>query len=232
MKMRAVLITAAVAVAGFGVGWLVTGHNTSTPPAPAVAAAEPSGTTVTPPSGALADVVPPDVTWQLVNTIAVPVSPSAGPTRVSPEGIRSGFAHTPSGALLAAGNYTAADAERFTAAGPDTTALIAQRVLPWPGREQDQAAAVDNAAHPSTVKLVMQIAGFRFLAYDGDHATILIAQHITTPNAPQSGYTPWINLAWVDGDWWIVPAIDGHGEIGTPTGWPLTPDYTAWAGVA
>ena len=80
--------------------------------------------------------------------------------------------------------------------------------------------------------MVEQIAGFRFLAYDGDHATILIAQHITTPNAPQSGYTPWINLAWVDGDWWIVPAIDGHGEIGTPTGWPLTPDYTAWAGVA
>jgi hypothetical protein len=48
----------------------------------------------------------------------------------------------------------------------------------------------------------------------------------------QSGYTPWITLAWVDNDWWVVPAIDGHGETSTPDGWPLTPDFTAWAGVA
>jgi hypothetical protein len=81
--------------------------------------------------------------------------------------------------------------------------------------------------------MVEQIAGFRFLAYDGDHATILIAERITTPeNAPKFGYTPWINLVWTDNDWWIVPAIDGRGEIGIPNGWPLSPDMTPWAGVA
>ena len=82
--------------------------------------------------------------------------------------------------------------------------------------------------------MTLQIAGFRFLAYDGDHATILIAQHITKPaNAPNPGFGPWLNLVWTDGDWWIVPAIDGHGQVGTPITWPLiTPDWTSWAGVS
>ena len=234
MKMKALLITGAVAVAAVGGGWALTRPGDTPAVAAPPTATQTTTGTVTAPSGALGDVVPADVAWQLVNTIAVPISPTAGPTAISPEGIRSGFAHTPSGALLAAGNYAAGIAEQFTAPGPNTTALVHQRVLPWPGHDQDQAAAVDNAAHPAAVPMVLQIAGFRFLAYDGDHATVLIAQHVTSPaNAPKPGYGPWINLVWTDGDWWIEPAIDGRGEIGVPITWPLvTDEWTAWAGVA
>ncbi|HZM64793.1 MAG TPA: hypothetical protein VFC16_00645 [Nakamurella sp.] len=230
MKAKAILITSAVVAGGLGFGWLVTGHS-DTPPVPAAAAAEPAGTTITPPSG-FAGTAPKDVTWQLVNTIAVPVSPAAGPTKVSPEGIRSGYTHDPAGALLAAANYAAADAERLTAPGPATTALYDQRVLPWPGRDQDKLQAEAEAAHPNKNPMVMQIMGYRWLSYDGDHATILIAEHITNVGAQKPAFIPWINLVWTDGDWWIVPAVDGQGEISTPGVYPLNPTFTAWAGVA
>jgi hypothetical protein len=96
MKLKTILIASAVTVAAIGVGWALTRPGPGpTPAAAAPPQAAQSTGTVTAPSGALTDVIPTDVTWQLVNTIAVPVSPTAGPTRVSPEGIRSGFAHTP-----------------------------------------------------------------------------------------------------------------------------------------
>ena len=235
MNRKTIAIGVGATVAALVVGAVVVWPHGSTD-APA-AAAPPSvqynGDTPPDPN-VLAGVIPPDVTWVLSNQVAVPISPTAGPTRISPEGIRSGFAHTPSGALMAAANWAAADAQRYTAPGPATIAVIDQRMLPWPGHDQAKASAVNEAAHPSNNPMTLQIAGFRFLAYDGDHATILIAQHITSPaNAPNPGYGPWLNLVWLDNDWWIVPAIDGHGEIGTPITWPLvTPDWTNWAGVS
>lgn len=224
-------------VALVAIGFVVVGPHdgpAATTSAPSAVAAAPQGPAgLTPPDGTFTDVVPTDTTWTLQNSIAVPVSRTAGPTRISPEGIGSGFSHDPAGALLAAANYAAGTAQRFTAPGPATTALIDQRVLPWQGQSQDKAQAIAAASQPSETPVVLQIAGYRFLSYDGDHATLLITQRVTSPaNAPRAGYTPWIQLAWVDGDWWVIPAVDGHGEVGIPWGWPLSPEMTAWAGVA
>ena len=229
MKAKTILITAAAAAAALTLGWLVTGHS-DTPPAAVVAAAEP-GTVITAPSG-FTGAPPADVTWQLVNTIAVPISPTAGPAKVSAEGIRSGFTHDPAGALMAAANYATADAQRLTAPGPDTLALIDQRMLPWPGQAQDKIQAEAEAARatgPSA--MVLQIAGYRWISYDGDHATLIIAERITNPGK-LSSFNPWIQLVWTDNDWWVVPGIDGHGEISTPGTNTLSAVFTAWAGVA
>ena len=46
------------------------------------------------------DSPPPGVTWQIIDTVALPFSASAGPASVA-DGIPSGFAHTPTGALVA-----------------------------------------------------------------------------------------------------------------------------------
>jgi len=46
------------------------------------------------------DAPPNGITWQIVDTVALPFSDSAGPSQVT-DGIPSGFAHTSTGALIA-----------------------------------------------------------------------------------------------------------------------------------
>ena len=49
----------------------------------------------------------PSAKWSLVGTIAAPTVDGQGPGRVDADGFRSCFAHTPSGAVVAAANIAA-----------------------------------------------------------------------------------------------------------------------------
>lgn len=234
MKRSVKILIAAVAVlAALVGGWFLTRPAESTA-GPVISqrgiAAEPATELLTAPTTVtVTNVIPTDVTWQLSNLVAVPVSASAGPTKTSPEGIRSGFAHSPSGALLAAANWSAGYAQTIPA--PETgPALVEQRMMNWPGHAQALAAARDAMTGPAIQSnVVFQIAGFRFLSYDGSHATLLIAKQITQAH---QGYADYISLVWADDDWKIIPAVDGNGELGAPCTFPLLPVWTPFAGVA
>lgn len=229
MKLRTVLIAGGVTVTAFVVGAVVAWPHPSTPAAATVGPPSADFVNIPPGPAVLGDnVIPPDVTWVLTNQIAVPISPTAGPTRLSPEGIRSGFAHTPSGALLAAANWAAGEIAVTQQTSPAD--LIDQRMMHWPGYNEMLAWANRSNTHTG---LILQIAGFEFLAYDGDHATVLVAQHLTAPaTAGTDGFCPWLNLVWTNGDWFIVPNISGLLEVGIPLTWPLSGGWSKFAGVA
>ncbi len=224
------IVTAVVVVAvALTAGWFLTRPSSS---APATAATSPAVTPtpvfIVPSDDTVTEAVPDDVTWELDETIAVPVSASAGPRRTSPEGVRSGFAQTPGGALLAAANWSAGLAR--TVPAPDSyPPLVQQRMAPWPGQDTALELARSIARDPGERHAIFQIAGFRFLSYDTTHATLLIAKQVV--HARQA-YADYINLVWTDGDWYVIPAIDGHGELGAPVTMPLLPEWTPFAGVA
>ena len=76
---------------------LQAGATTTTAPSPPAASSSPvSGL-----DQAVPDSPPAGITWQLIDTVAVPQSINAGPENVT-DGVPSGFAHTPTGALIAA----------------------------------------------------------------------------------------------------------------------------------
>jgi hypothetical protein len=169
---------------------------------------------------------PPGVTWSLYQGVALPVSPNVGPTSVS-GATASGFAHSPTGALIAsiqlsARVFLAPDTEwqqaveAMTVPGPPRKAWIAKRKsLPF----GDGAAVA-----PGTYA---QYTGFQFVGYSPELAVVELAN-----GAPNRGYTgSTVTLVWRDGDWKLQLGQDG----GTATNMHPVADltgFTPWGGVS
>jgi hypothetical protein len=161
--------------------------------------------------------------WELVGTMATPTAPKAhGPGRVQ-SGLRSCFAHTPTGALYSAVNIFAIttipdlrdDAAReLTAAGPGRDAALA--ALKREGQQQDTGGKT-------------QIVGYTFLNYASTSSTVDLALRISTA-AGKSGFVHFpASLRWEAGDWKVV--VPPNGNLGTGMG-PI-PDltgYVPWGG--
>lgn len=150
------------------------------------------------------NAAPKDVTWSLVGRVAVPASDAHGPGVVEENGLRYCYAHTPEGALMMASNiyaWTFID---------DAEGVASQSIASGPGR----AAALANAreAQDAPPAELIQIRGFRVLAYDGDTAMIDIALQSETGGYAHQA----LELHWEEGDWKLRVSPDGSMAPASP----------------
>jgi hypothetical protein len=172
-----------------------------------------------------ADEVPrttaPPVTWSLYKGVALPVSATAGPREVDGD-VAAGYAHTPTGALIAAAQIS----DRYGPAD-DWRAVVDRSIAPGPGRDAWVAtrSKYDKfaSASPGTY---CQIAGFSFIDYQPSRAVIQLANRCP---AGQLQTVP-ITVSWQDGDWKLVLQPDGS-PAATKQVIPSLDGYVAWGGV-
>jgi hypothetical protein len=192
----------------------------STPPS--VAAASQSRQSKPQPVTAVPSMAPPvGVVWVLLNGYAVPTSPADGPARVAGT-VAAGFSHTPTGALLALLNAQL----RVTASPPAECAAEARSAF-----EHTAAAAAiaDQCLHPSGAPERYQVAGYAYLSYAPDRATITYAiRDETTAQLIEITGT----VAWSGSDWLV--SLPGAAAGGNPIGPTAVVDslagFVAWAG--
>ncbi|WP_284977217.1 hypothetical protein [Arthrobacter sp. efr-133-TYG-104] len=189
------------------------GSTTASIPASEAAAASVCGL----PSGDQAKpaTTPTDTKWELVGKIAAPTAPTQyGPGKTEANGLRSCFAHSPTGALYAAANISV-----LSATGK---ARLVYEQLAVPSPERD--ALLNQPAPQETSTVTAQIAGFQVRSYDSDRAVIVIAAKGSN-GALVSVPVP---LQWLSGDWKVVvPATGstGGGQISDLSG------FIPWSGV-
>lgn len=213
-----------LALVGLGFVLLNPGGDGQAPPAPATSpSASPSASTTisaTPATrcgvGGGQQGVPrtaPKTEWDLVEGVALPKS-QAGPGKI--EGVvRSCFARTPEGALLAASTF--AVSTQF-----DGRATL-YRARMSPGPERDALLSSASNAQPQTGDR-LQIAGFRVVSYAEDQAVIAVAVRRDS-NYIVASYP----LVWQGGDW----LVDGDppGGYQPPQNTSDLTGYIAWRGV-
>jgi hypothetical protein len=218
-RRRPILITVAVVViVGLGIAAFFLGRDTTDPagaappdtaPAPQAPPAPRESSVPTP--------APQDVRWELYHGGAVPVSDVHGPSSTT-GGVASGYAHTPTGALIASvqilyrlalapeGEWRPAAQAQVT--GPDKAALI------------DQLAQVDRGQRD---RRIQQIAGFRFVSYDPTTAVI------ETASGSPGEYTVGTQvMRWTDGDWRLYMGDAEHNTARTSTD---LSGFVPWSGV-
>ena len=148
---------------------------------------------------------PRGVTWQSFEGIALPYSPTAGPTRTD-GAVVAGYAHTPTGALIASLQITS----RYIVtprAGWKTVTL--EQVMPSPGRDRwiNIRGAQDDAPPPQGYA---QPAGFRFVTYTPTLAVLQVVFQMR--NGAFSVNTA--TMAWDREDWRLV--VQANGFPGPP----------------
>ena len=169
------------------------------------------------------DSPPPGVTWQIIDTVALPFSASTGPTSV-PDGIPSGFAHTPTGALVA---MVQIDFRHLIE--PNFVAVTQADVANTPGRAQFfNVVGADGLTNPANPEpgTYLQLAGFQFVSYTSSTAVI----QLLTARADGSYQVSTLSVAWDGNDWQLVLQADGTDSpnqqiVSSPVGFVL------WGGV-
>jgi hypothetical protein len=169
------------------------------------------------------DSPPPGVTWQIIDTVALPYSASAGPASVA-DGIPSGFAHTPTGALVA---MVQIDFRHLIE--PNFVAVTQADVANTPGRAEFfdlvEADGLTNPANPEP-GTYLQLAGFQFVSYATSTAVI----QLLTARPDGSYQVSTLSVAWDGNDWQLVLQADGTDSpnqqiVSSPVGFVL------WGGV-
>jgi hypothetical protein len=138
----------------------------------------------------------PETKWELVGTMAAPTDVKVGPGKTDDQGIRSCFAHTPTGALYAAVNLWALGSD------PSKERAIAEQLAAkGPGRDAGMKAP-QTASPTSSVKI--QIAGYN-VSYTANQAVVELA--FKADNGALASVRT--TLLWQDGDWKGVVADNG-----------------------
>ena len=142
------------------------------------------------------------VSWQFEGKMLIPIQAASGPATTSPNGVRSCFAHSPTGAVLAAMVLLG------QIQNPEVSmAALRNRVYPGPGRDAAIAEAKQTARTPSTVAGDIQFAGFKVLDYP-PNATRALIQIVADLNGRAYGAMP-ITMRWYRGDWYVELQTDG-----------------------
>ncbi|PFG39438.1 hypothetical protein ATJ97_1944 [Georgenia soli] len=161
----------------------------------------------------------PAATWQLVGTVAAPSVEGQGPGE-DDDGLRTCYARTPTGALLAAANVAAMGSSPQLI-GRMTEEMTAE----GPGRDAALKYLEAGAAPEIPTGVRYQIRGFRLLDYTGTEASVDLALGV------DGGLTGSfvLDLRWEDGDWKVVLTDDGGlGSLPAPV--PDLTGYTLWSG--
>jgi hypothetical protein len=210
--VRRAVIAGAVAAAvlvGVGVWAAVADRSTSSAvPAPAPAAVAPESACGLPGS---AEGSTPPATWEDAGGgWTLPVTVSDGPGVRDPHGPWSCYTRTPIGAVLA--GYVIS---MRMGLADDWQAVVRTQTQPGPG----QQAALGTPPAPMTD--MVQLRGFRVVAFDGARATVGYYLHTSGGE-----YDCTANLAWVGGDWRLLLQDDGSSLSGCTRGVPET--FTPW----
>jgi hypothetical protein len=183
---------------------------------PAPAAEETSGSaTVSPSASAAADKsvcglpgssesalgTAPQSKWELLGTMAVPADPStAGPGTVAPDGLRSCFAQSPTGALYATANIWASSFNGYA------KEVYLDLSADSPSRDKAVQAVQEGRDVSGGTSLKVQIAGFIIHSYTPDAAVVELA--FKTEDGGYGALST--SLLWEDGDWKMdIPAAGG-----------------------
>jgi len=173
------------------------------PVTPTVSA--PGSTSPAPLPTELPTAAPSDVTWTLVSSLALPVSASAGPAKVTTTA--SGYAHTPTGALIAGAQLSIRSG--ITSPVEIAEHTITQQFVAGPDRDR----LLENVRLYAGTKIepgaAGTITGFAFNSYTPDTAVVslLIRGPGNTSNPTYQVNTT--SLQWRDGDWRMVPPPGG-----------------------
>jgi hypothetical protein len=190
--------------------------------APATSASADSGECDQPEGSQTPPVAAPVNEWELVGKLVAPTDPDgAGPGQVSDDGLRTCFAHDPTGALFAAVNWVATTTDPALV-GPATEQLTA----PGPGRDVILGALQNGPAEvigddPGG----FQVTGFSFLTYTGDVAMINLA--IALVGSGQASFP--VTLEWSGDDWLMQIPADGNFGTGIQE-LPSLTGYVPWSG--
>ena len=145
---------------------------------------------------------PPGCDWQLVDAVAVPASAAAGPADVT-GGIPAGFAHSPTGALVAA-----VQIGFRLETEPNFAALTAADVADTPGKAKflQVASALDVTNPPDPAPgTYLQLAGFQFVSYTPAAAVV----QILTARPDGTFQVSTLTVVWADSDWKLVLGATG-----------------------
>ena len=241
-------VTAGAVAAGATVAtlvWLTTGtHHVASPSAPSVTpkptaagvATKPPATAVKPRAGRPAAVgggsgchlpagsqkVPsaaPPVRWELVDTVALPFSVTAGPEYVVGDVARC-FAHDPAGALLAVSQIS----DRLVLS-TSWARQVSTGVVPNAGARAFSQLMRGAPNRPASPGGACQLAGYSFLSYTPARASIALVGRCG--GNLQVGT---VTAVWYGGDWRLELLPDG-GEALTATALASLVGYTPWGGV-
>lgn len=166
---------------------------------------------------ALPKAAPKDISWQTLGVSRVPVSASAGPTRIEGS-LWWCFAHTPIGAVLAAHIIPS------QMSGSGWRAVSKQQIVSGRGRDMFdfQRATVQDVDTPSSGTPVATYVGFSVTSYKSTAATVKLLL-----KSDQGYASTTIALSWNGGDWKVQP--DGNGSLHTPVSVAQsTNGYTLW----
>jgi len=156
---------------------------------------------------------PSGTTWQLVGKVAGPSAKNVGPGTVAAK-IHSCFAHDANGALYAAANMLSDGLSGEIQPVDLARARLAQGRGYDATVEQAKASSGDNMPAGTGGTPTYQIAGFTYLNYSDQTATIVIVLRSTAgADAGQFSGAP-LTLQWQSGDWKIVPNADGSNTPG------------------
>ncbi|NTW42675.1 MAG: hypothetical protein HGA44_22880 [Cellulomonadaceae bacterium] len=148
-----------------------------------------AGDQAVPASGPAAD-------WQMVGRLAAPVTANAGPAVIDADGWRYCYAHSPTGAVVAAANLYA-----LSSAGDHAARAVRELTVPSQERNtlmglQEQAGQDVIQEQAATVP-AKQVVGFRLATYDEAAATVELLLRFPSGDL---GSSP-VKVEWVEGDW-------------------------------
>lgn len=154
--------------------------------------------------------------WELVGKTAAPAEPeSFGPGGVNSEGVRTCFAHNPTGALYAAANVFAF--------GSENRLEDAYRYLSAEGPVRDRLLAEASEGTGSS-DVSVQLAGYQYVSYSEDTAVVTLG--IEGSNDATLAWT--LTMRWEDGDWKGV--LSDSPDAGFTQVSDLS-DFIPWSGV-
>ncbi|HEY3562441.1 MAG TPA: hypothetical protein VGL05_33475 [Kribbella sp.] len=144
---------------------------------------------------------PTAVTWQFEGTMLIPLQLAGGPAATKASGVKYCFAHSPTGAVLAAMVLLGQVQNRSI-----TLDVLRDRVVPGPGQVKAIAQAKAELQTPADSTNV-QFVGFKVVSYpkDGSEAIIQIASQL----GDQGVGALLVTMQWSKGDWRAVLQDDG-----------------------
>ena len=148
---------------------------------------------------------PPAVNWQFETDMLIPLQAQGGPASTDGNGLRHCFAHSPTGAVLAA-MVTLGQIRN-----PDLTeAVLRERIAPGVGRTR-ALSAVRSSPTPRNTGETSQFTGFKVIDYLPNRTIVSIAVRIDSQKVAALPVT----LLWTGGDWKLVLQPDGsfNGEV-------------------
>ncbi|MFK0042396.1 hypothetical protein ACIQTW_21380 [Paenarthrobacter sp. NPDC090517] len=150
--------------------------------------------------------------WELNGKTAVPVDSSKFGPGKSVDGVRTCFAHNPTGALYAAANFVSYGTE----GKPD----VLFKHLAADGPARDRYLSNPPTFSPRDDSLSMQIAAFRVVSYTDDLAVLEIGVASSNGVKLSAPYT----LSWEKGDWKVVVTETQPTQVDSFT------NMVTWAG--